>query len=316
MKANNIQYRLNFREILFMGDIYTLGILGLYTLLAFIFIPVLSNSLDLILINVSICIGIISISTLATKLSSARIFVLFRRIYIIPLIFLIYTQAQYYIRIINPGLYDDFLMRLDFAIFGVHPTRWLGSISFPLLTEYLQICYMMYFFMPVVQGIELHMRDDGEKFNDFSSMILFAFYVSYMGYFLLPAVGPRFFLHDYFGINNDLPGIFLTGPLRGLIDSGASIYPHSPISIQTINRDCMPSGHTMLTMVNIIMSFRNRSKFRWIFLVIGGSLIFSTVYLRYHYVVDVLAGAILALLVLWLEPKIRLLFRKNGYKLA
>ena len=34
-------------------------------------------------------------------------------------------------------------------------------------------------------------------------------------------------------------------------------------------------------------------------LVIGTSLIFSTVYLRYHYVVDVIAGIILALAVVF-----------------
>jgi membrane-associated phospholipid phosphatase len=41
-------------------------------------------------------------------------------------------------------------------------------------------------------------------------------------------------------------------------------------------------------------------------------LIFSTVYLRYHYAVDVFAGILLAFIVLWLEPKFR---KKAEWKL-
>jgi len=37
-------------------------------------------------------------------------------------------------------------------------------------------------------------------------------------------------------------------------------------------------------------------------LIIGTSLIFSTVYLRYHYVVDVIAGFGLAVLVIYIAP--------------
>ena len=60
----------------------------------------------------------------------------------------------------------------------------------------------------------------------------------------------------------------------------------------------------MMTVMNIIISFQLRSKQRWIFLVIGSCLIFSTVYLRYHYAVDVIAGIVFAFLVMWFEPKI------------
>jgi membrane-associated phospholipid phosphatase len=54
----------------------------------------------------------------------------------------------------------------------------------------------------------------------------------------------------------------------------------------------------MLTVVNILLAMRFRSSLRWVFVVIGGSLIIATVYMRYHYVVDVLVGAVLAVVVL------------------
>lgn len=61
-------------------------------------------------------------------------------------------------------------------------------------------------------------------------------------------------------------------------------------------RDVFPSGHTMMTLVVIILAYRYRLKVRHTVFVAGLMLIFATVYQRYHYVVDVLAGAALALL--------------------
>ena len=67
--------------------------------------------------------------------------------------------------------------------------------------------------------------------------------------------------------------------------------------------------------MNMILAFRFRSKLRWVFLIMGCSLIFSTVYLRYHYVVDVIAGIALALVALGLESRIHsFLIKKNLIK--
>jgi membrane-associated phospholipid phosphatase len=130
----------------------------------------------------------------------------------------------------------------------------------------------------------------------------FCYFISYVLYFAMPAVGPRFTLHTFSELDTDLPGVFLTSLLRSLVNAGGGITWLAPDPVSIVNRDCMPSGHTMLTLVNIVLGFRNRSRFRWWFLVVGGSLIFSTVYLRYHYVVDVLVGAVLMVMTLPLEP--------------
>jgi membrane-associated phospholipid phosphatase len=71
----------------------------------------------------------------------------------------------------------------------------------------------------------------------------------------------------------------------------------------------------MMTLMNMIIAFKLRSSLRWIFFFMGISLIFATIYLRYHYVVDVLFGIVFAFLALWLEPKCyRLLLRYNLIK--
>ncbi len=306
--------KINFKEIFWASDIYTLIIIALYSFLAILLYPVMGNADDLLLQNLLIAIGVFAISAIEAKFNSGRIINLSRKLYIVPLIFIIYTQVQYYLRIINPNFYDETLAKWDYVIFGVNPTEYLHQISFPLLTEWLQICYLMYLFMPLIHGIELHYKKSNERFKEFASFLLFGYYFSYLLYFIMPAIGPRFLLHDYYAINDELPGLFLTDYIRYFLDSHATIFPDIAISSETINRDCMPSGHTLITLLNMTLAFKYKSYFRWFFLVVGSSLIFSTVYLRYHYVVDIFAGIICFLFVLWFEPKIRKILTKVGFE--
>jgi len=67
----------------------------------------------------------------------------------------------------------------------------------------------------------------------------------------------------------------------------------------------------MLTIVNIVLAFRFRSRLRYVFLCIGSSLIFATIYLRYHYVIDVLVGGFLVLLCMPLEVPVDKFLRKR-----
>jgi len=304
--------KFNLREVLNPPEVYTLGMLAIYSLFALLLYALMSNTLDLIFTNALIAMVIISISTIHSKFKAGAIFRLFRQVYLVPVIFIVYTQVQNYIRITNPILHDDTLIKWDFAIFGANPTEVLHMISTPILTELLQFAYIMYFFMPLIHGFEISLTKNDKRYWEFFSIILFAFYLSYLLYFFMPAVGPRFTLHDYNTLNSDLPGLFLTNYFRGMIDSNATIIHGAPITIFTINRDCMPSGHTLITLLNILLAFKYKSRFRFFFLTVGSMLIFSTVYLRYHYVVDVFAGIFLTFIVLWLEPKVR---KKAEWKL-
>jgi membrane-associated phospholipid phosphatase len=79
----------------------------------------------------------------------------------------------------------------------------------------------------------------------------------------------------------------------------------------------MPSGHTMITLVNLYLVLKNKSYFRIPIFIIAMSLIFATIYLRYHYVVDVLAGVAFAIISVKLEPIVREYFKnKFGFKSA
>lgn len=328
-------------------EYYTLLMLFIYTSLAISLHSYLENTFELILENLLIASGVIFLALINYKIkqlrssepigiigniaSSKKIAILVpivQKLFLVPVILLIYSQVQNYLRVINPNLYDSTLASWDYAIFGANPTEWLMIISNPILTEIMQISYFSYYLIPLVIGFELHNRQiaiengkyslnknypagDVNIFFNFAAILLFTYYISYLLYFLMPAIGPRFYIHNMDSIDTELSGLLLTQIMRDLINSGSTISAGLPPTPEYINRDCMPSGHTMITFLCIILAFKYASKYRWAILIVGTCLIISTVYLRYHYVVDVIAGIALVAIIFIIEPKLRVILEKK-----
>ena len=305
-----------FKELksnLISTDIYIIIIVlinsGLtFTLFAKIQAPLLILSSN---IGIVLLIAFSSTNKMSELLKSRLLLV--KLLYIIPIIFIIYDQTQIFIRIINPKLFDDILIEWDHYIFGFNPTDAMEQLYHPLLTEYVQFSYMTFFLAPLVHCIEMYINKRFNEFNSVARLITFAFFFSYLLYYFMPAVGPRFTLYEFENLNSEIPGLWLADFFRYIINSGGGITDNSVPAALLVNRDCMPSGHTMMTLANLYLAWKHRSKLRFIFYIIGFSLIFSTVYLRYHYVVDLIAGAFFAAVAIYLEPKInRLINRKNS----
>lgn len=139
-------------------------------------------------------------------------------------------------------------------------------------------------------------------------------YLSYLGYYLVPASGPN--IHNNFGpilacdvtplplyhFQSDLPGVAYARELREWM-----------FEIQWTKRDCFPSGHTAVAVVCVVFAFRIGRWAGLAFLPVGFMVVLSTVYLRYHYVVDVIAGVALALFCLTVMDAVhRRLERSRG----
>lgn len=292
--------RFTLRDILLGADWYFLGMIAIYTIILIIFHKQIPNVGMFFMQNVFLTLTIISIATLG-KYRSGNLFINIHRYYHLPIIYVIFMQVFVYISVLNPHDYDQILAGWDRALFGMNPTEYIQQFAFPALTEFLQIAYVLFYFHAFAQSIELNLRGLYEEAESVTRTIVFGFLLSYVMYVFMPAIGPRFSVHDYASISTDLPGLWLTDALRTIIDTGDGFRDKTLDPALQMHRNCMPSGHTMMTLMNMILAFRYRSKLRWVFLIMGISLIIATVYLRYHYVVDVLAGIILAFVALGLE---------------
>jgi len=222
--------------------------------------------------------------------------------YVAPLIFLTFKEVYVLIGAIHNFDYDNLLISIDRYIFGTDPTVFLYQFSHPILTEILQIAYGTFFFLPLILGVEFHLKKEYTKFQFIVFAVVLGFFLSYLGYFLLPAVGPRFTLHDFHKTNIELPGIFLTNILREIVNAGESIPSGTQNPVDFVQRDVFPSGHTQMTLIIMYLAVKLRSSNKIFFLVDGSLLIIATVYLRYHYVID-LAGGLVFMIITMISGK-------------
>jgi membrane-associated phospholipid phosphatase len=302
-----------FRASLWSTEYLSLGMIGLYTLLDLVFIQHVKSSFGILQMNLSVALAIIA-SAMWYQQTRARVALIFRSFYILPIAYMLYSQVSNYIVLVNPHNYDHTLASWDRTIFGVNPTQWIYRFAHPVLTAYFQIWYNSFQLMLVPPAIEFFSRRRMRTFRVYAMTLLFGFYLSYLLYFIMPAIGPRFEVHDFYSIDRELPGLFFTQPFRDLINAGNNITPDMTNPYDVVNRDCMPSGHTMMSVLGILMAWRYRSRWRWLLTVGGTSVVISTVYLRYHYVVDVIAGLILALIVFASHEAIVSWWKRRGIK--
>jgi len=233
-------------------------------------------------LHVCVIVGIFLLARARSRINASRFVLIMNDWYPVVLIPLTYKELEYLIPRIHPHDYDKALAAIDHNLFGVNPTVWLERFAHPALTELLQLAYPSYYFLPVVLGLLLWRARRYQAFDFFVFILAVGFYLSYLGYIIVPAVGPRFLLADL--QTKPLSGLLFFSAIRRALDNA-----------EGITRDCFPSGHTELTMLVLYYARRFRLKTFWIMLPIGIAIIVATVYLRYHYVIDVAAGALLAL---------------------
>jgi len=261
-----------------------------------------SRSIDSWLVFSGLNAVIIAAIFLLAQYSSARsrIWRLMHGFYMTLCIPIAFKQMYYLVPAINPFDKDAILITIDHWIFGLHPTQWLHQFSVPILTELLQISYASFYLLWIILGVDLFLKKDMRAFKLVFLTIITGFYLSYIGYAAVPAIGPRFTLHDFASTNSELPGLFLTEYLREYVNTGESIPAGTENPERHVQRDCFPSGHTQMTLLVMLLAFRHRSRMRWFLGVNGSLLVIATVYLRYHYVIDLLAGAVFAAMTLLL----------------
>lgn len=184
----------------------------------------------------------------------------------------------------------------DKALFGADPLAWLEKLATPPVTEVLQWCYALYLITPVIAVTLLILHADTRTLIRSQFSLLGVYYGSYLGYHLYPATGPN--IHNNFGppaavdfpviarhaFTDPLPGLWFTEEIRTWI-----------FDAEVTKFDCFPSGHVAVALCSLVYAFRAGRKCGFLMLPLCLGIVLSTMWLRYHYVVDVLAGALLAL---------------------
>jgi membrane-associated phospholipid phosphatase len=213
----------------------------------------------------------------------------FRCWYPLPYVAACYKEMALLIPAIRHSDADRWLADVDFRFWGVHPTIWLERIYNPALTEYLQSVYTLFVPAVLLVAFLLWRQRRYREFQYIAFLIALGFLASYVGYLIVPARGPRFLLKPLERL--PLRGLWLFANMQQTLDR-----------LESAHYDCFPSGHTELTILAWWMSRLVSNRLFWVYFCYTLSIIFATVYLRYHYTVDLLAGAALAVTLILAAP--------------
>ena len=180
------------------------------------------------------------------------------------------------VHLVNPGWEDAKLIAFDRWLTGVNPSLWLEQFTHPALTEFMQFAYFTYFVYLLILGGILYYRRDFDSYWAVMTYSAAGYVFGYVVAALFPVQSPWFTLAGQW--HSELTG----GPFTALINL---IEKYG-----RVHGAAFPSQHVAGAMAALLGAWRHRRWLFWLLLPFVACMCVSTVYVRNHYVADVLGG--------------------------
>ncbi|NTX58371.1 phosphatase PAP2 family protein [Myxococcus sp. CA039A] len=192
--------------------------------------------------------------------------------------FFFYASVKTTIPALGLETQDAWLFSLDARVFGGStPSVWFQRWSAPWVHDVFSASYLAF-------HVYLHLAmawavvGPRERAERFFSHVFSAYVPGIAGYYLVPAIGPVAAYPELF--TAPLEGGWLTRLNAAVVASGSSTY------------DLFPSLHVFITLVLLSHDARAHPWRFQALVPVAAALILSTLVLRYHYAVDLLAGVV------------------------
>jgi membrane-associated phospholipid phosphatase len=181
---------------------------------------------------------------------------------------------------------DGAIISLEQRWFG-QPSLWWGRNRSRWLTELMQFFYFTYFFYTLSLGLYLHISQRIYEFQTMSFAVLFGYAVSYTFFAITPAEGPRWALITH--------GLLPASEQRQK-GYGLTTFVEKIMYGVAHKGGAMPSAHSSTAVVFLVWCWRiGGSEAGMIALVIAVGMWIGAVYGRYHYLLDIIVGAVLGI---------------------
>ena len=287
------------RRRLHPADVITLGILVVVT--ATLAAAVL-RGVDLgsaLLLHGAVLAGYAALTAVLVRTGGSTAAAL-RAIGVIAVMFTLYTTLGHIAFAAIPWLADPWLDAADrLLLLGRAPVLAVASLISPRGAEVLSAFYaafIPYLYLTILLG--LLGRPAAER-DELVTGFALLYSLSFLGYLFLPARGPIVFLAGEFA--EPLRG----GPIHALVVRSIDQVggPHG----------AFPSLHLGASLFAAYFDARHGNLLRaLIYVPLVALIAVATVALRYHYVVDLLAGAALAILASHAAPRLLARWREQG----
>lgn len=193
------------------------------------------------------------------------------------------------------SVHDTLVQRWEAALFGGEVSvTWHALMPNLTLSWILHFCYGAYYWIVAAATYWLFFRAPRDAFERGMFLLTLGFYACYVIYLLLPVAGPRYFYGSATGpVTTVLPARIVHRLLEGGSAYGTAF----------------PSSHVTASWCAVLALWRDARKVALLLAPVALGLAFGTVYGQFHYGVDAIAGAALALILYRVSEPLRLALR-------
>jgi membrane-associated phospholipid phosphatase len=189
---------------------------------------------------------------------------------------------------VNSHTADAALAHLDSLLLGGHQISFLlEPFINPWLTDFLNLIYFSYVFALPGTALYFYLKKEKAIFRRIMMGYLTLMLMGIASYLLVPACGPEIFLASQF--------------TRGLDGHMISRGVDYVIRVGRVSYDCFPSLHVAIQLLVSFYLFNYRRKLFIPAIIYVALMCLATLYLRYHYLTDVIAAFIYAPAAYWLN---------------
>jgi hypothetical protein len=207
-----------------------------------------------------------------------------------------FFQLREILPAVSPWADDARIYAFDIRVFGIEPSVWFDRFVTPATTEWFAFFYFLYFLILAVHVLPmLFWQRDEHILARFGVGFLLVLLPAHLIYLVVPGCGPYWYLKGTF--QHELQGGPFWALVRQTVDAGGA------------QKDIFPSLHTAVPTFISIFSFRHRAlapfKYTWaVMAFLATQIIIATMFLRWHYLVDIVAGLALAVTATFLGQRI------------
>jgi membrane-associated phospholipid phosphatase len=188
---------------------------------------------------------------------------------------------------LDPHTADATLAKMDAFLIGSQPSLLLQPYITPGTTDFFSLIYFSYVLSLPLVALGFYLARNESAFRRVMMGYLTLSLMGFTTYLIVPATGPEAQFADQY--TRDLMGRTFSHSVSYIISMGR------------VGNDCFPSLHVGIP---FLLSLYLRDYYKKLFLpclVYVALIAAATIYLRYHYLVDVLAAFIYAPVAYWLN---------------
>jgi membrane-associated phospholipid phosphatase len=189
-----------------------------------------------------------------------------------------FEELAFLMTLVTSQWQDAKLIAFDYWLTEVHPSVWLEQFATPFRNDFMQLVYFTYFAYLVIVGLVLYVRRDWRGYWSVMTYSMAGYIIGYFIAMFFPIESPWFAMAGWW-----------KGPLHGgPFTSMMSFIEH----YGRVRGAAFPSAHVTGATAALWGAWKFRRWLFWALLPLYIGMCFSTIWGRYHYCADVLAGVL------------------------